>query len=364
MASLTETSQWESGIYQLETTDPVQGGPEGVDNAQAKQLANRTLYLKNLMNNHADSAVTPDPHPQYIQAEALSDDVREIMNTYGPSSPVNEQWNGYLAPEYQEQLPSATGYPNTSSEGGTVYSSGAGISGDENIGVVRSGASSNTVSADSDGWIFSESIYTTYQLELNQLPSVSDVTVFIKDENGTPYWLKHGDTGVTVTVNSSTGVIAATLLNSIFSALGITKVSRFFAITGNGFVPELTADKLWAIYKSYNVNTTALGLNQTWQAAELTDTGATFNDGSVSYRAKGVTYTNSNDYPIAVTINAVRDDNVYAKVTVSGVVAEYNSVNTYDGGAQRLSASAIVPPGSTYVVDYTVGATVTWAELR
>lgn len=47
MANLTETSTWESGIRQLETTDLVQGGPGGIDNIAPGQLANRTLWLKN-----------------------------------------------------------------------------------------------------------------------------------------------------------------------------------------------------------------------------------------------------------------------------------------------------------------------------
>ncbi|WP_448680591.1 glycine-rich domain-containing protein [Pseudomonas nicosulfuronedens] len=46
MATLSETASWTAGIYQLETTDPVLGGPDGIDNLQAKQLANRTLWLK------------------------------------------------------------------------------------------------------------------------------------------------------------------------------------------------------------------------------------------------------------------------------------------------------------------------------
>ena len=46
MANLEEKAEWTKGIYQLETTDPVMGGPNGVDNVQAKQLANRTQYLK------------------------------------------------------------------------------------------------------------------------------------------------------------------------------------------------------------------------------------------------------------------------------------------------------------------------------
>ncbi len=62
MTNLTETGKWESGIYQLETSDPVEGGPDGVDNVQARQLANRTRYLKDTQEAHFASA---DPHPQY-----------------------------------------------------------------------------------------------------------------------------------------------------------------------------------------------------------------------------------------------------------------------------------------------------------
>ena len=46
MANLKETAQWEDGIYRIELTDPVVGGEDGIDNIQAKQLGNRTQYLK------------------------------------------------------------------------------------------------------------------------------------------------------------------------------------------------------------------------------------------------------------------------------------------------------------------------------
>lgn len=46
MTNLTETPDYSPGIYQLELTDPVVGGPEGISNRQAKELANRTAYLK------------------------------------------------------------------------------------------------------------------------------------------------------------------------------------------------------------------------------------------------------------------------------------------------------------------------------
>ena len=49
MANITEelsNPKWAEGIYQLETTDPVLGGPNGIANRQAKELAARTQYLK------------------------------------------------------------------------------------------------------------------------------------------------------------------------------------------------------------------------------------------------------------------------------------------------------------------------------
>lgn len=45
MANLRETGVWEEGIYQLETADPVMGGPDGIDNRAPRQLANRTRWL-------------------------------------------------------------------------------------------------------------------------------------------------------------------------------------------------------------------------------------------------------------------------------------------------------------------------------
>lgn len=61
MANLTETPIWEEGIYQLETLDLVEGGPEGIDNLQAKQLANRTVFLKAAVESLvAAGYLTPD----------------------------------------------------------------------------------------------------------------------------------------------------------------------------------------------------------------------------------------------------------------------------------------------------------------
>lgn len=46
MGVIKETATWENSIYQIEVTDPVLAGENGPANTQAKQLANRTKYLK------------------------------------------------------------------------------------------------------------------------------------------------------------------------------------------------------------------------------------------------------------------------------------------------------------------------------
>lgn len=65
MTNLIENPVYESGIFQLETTTPVLGGPVGFNlgvpttgfsNAQAQQLANRTAYLKGFKDDLGNSS--------------------------------------------------------------------------------------------------------------------------------------------------------------------------------------------------------------------------------------------------------------------------------------------------------------------
>ena len=54
MSNLPETPSWESGIHQLEEADRAKAGPGGVLNVQANQLANRTRWLKALVESAQD----------------------------------------------------------------------------------------------------------------------------------------------------------------------------------------------------------------------------------------------------------------------------------------------------------------------
>jgi len=52
MANQPENPVWETGIYQLEITDPVEGGVGGKSNEPLLQLANRTKFLYDLVKPH------------------------------------------------------------------------------------------------------------------------------------------------------------------------------------------------------------------------------------------------------------------------------------------------------------------------
>jgi microcystin-dependent protein len=77
MANVPESSTWESGVYQLETTDPVLGGVGGIANQQATQLGNRTRYLFDQLNisNTAIGANT-------TAVAGLTTTVNNILNSW------------------------------------------------------------------------------------------------------------------------------------------------------------------------------------------------------------------------------------------------------------------------------------------
>ncbi|MGX2040671.1 hypothetical protein ACWJKU_11140 [Methylocaldum sp. MU1018] len=84
MADLIETPQWEPGIYQLETSDPVLGGPGGISNRQAEQLANRTQFLKGLAETLNDGKQTADALLDALAALATAAD--QMFYCTGPDT--------------------------------------------------------------------------------------------------------------------------------------------------------------------------------------------------------------------------------------------------------------------------------------
>lgn len=65
MANNAEIVLWVSGVYQFETSDPIQGGVGGVDNLPHISLGNRTLFLKSRQDAMAaQCGLTPDNSDQ------------------------------------------------------------------------------------------------------------------------------------------------------------------------------------------------------------------------------------------------------------------------------------------------------------
>jgi hypothetical protein len=68
MANLTELNEFTAGVYQIETTDPVLGGADGITNLPMKALVNRTRWLKNQVDALA-LAVANVVDEAYVQGE-------------------------------------------------------------------------------------------------------------------------------------------------------------------------------------------------------------------------------------------------------------------------------------------------------
>ena len=97
---------------------------------------------------------------------------------------------------------------------------------------------------------------------------------------------------------------------------------------------------------------TFAGTNQTWQ------------DVSAS-RSSGVTYTNSTDFPIQVSVaSGGTGINTVVDISVDGVEVARAQSPTVSGQTVRSFVTAVVPAGSTYVVTRTGGSFIVWAELR
>lgn len=81
MANVPETTSFDAGIYQIETTDPVLGGPNGIANAQAKGLANRTAFLKQQIDQLNSGQLTPAwiASQDYVQEQLQKLDAKQSV---------------------------------------------------------------------------------------------------------------------------------------------------------------------------------------------------------------------------------------------------------------------------------------------
>lgn len=88
MANLNENlsnPQWIEGIYQIETSDPVLGGENGIANRQAKELAGRTQFLKKKLDEAIDliGINKNNSEQQFASKNQLNDAVNHMVKLSG-----------------------------------------------------------------------------------------------------------------------------------------------------------------------------------------------------------------------------------------------------------------------------------------
>jgi microcystin-dependent protein len=92
---IEDASAWVGGVYQLEESDDVIGGADGVSNLQAKQLADRTSYLL----NRTLASIRLEGITQVTGTHTISqDDIGQVLSVHDPSTA-------------QFQLPALSSFP-------------------------------------------------------------------------------------------------------------------------------------------------------------------------------------------------------------------------------------------------------------
>ena len=108
MANLTEVSQWENVIRQLENGEAATGGADGLANIQAKQLANRTKWLKEHLAPMANAVFSGT---MKHGANDLASSAISAMNLYGDNnfyvkyaSGLRFQWGVVMIENHNEEV--------------------------------------------------------------------------------------------------------------------------------------------------------------------------------------------------------------------------------------------------------------------
>lgn len=252
--------------------------------------------------------------PNGVQDTALDSQIYKAMQKGRQVEPIGGDWNGYLDPEHQSNLPSLSGYPGNSGGGEVSYSNGDEIS----LGIY-SATDGNSVSSDSDGWVFSGSIYKEFELTSAQVSTidVDSICIYVKGQDGSQHFVKNGDTGVTV--SKSTSSITVTLSSAVLSSLGISKLWRFFVSFDLGHIQEISPEELQYKIRGFVLVETASGF------AEI------YRDGSVEQygQAPGTSTTVSVTLPVEM------------------VDANYNATATDSGTSETSSAVCKISSAST-----------------
>lgn len=193
----------------------------------------------------------------------------------------------------------------------------------------------------------------TQQAAINNLvaPSVSGTYLRSNGVNAVMSGIQAADVP---TLNQNTTGSAATFTsttqNSQFNSIGINTAAP--GVAGNlsltGTITLGTGIQFTGAFQS----NAPLGYGQTWQDVTAS-------------RAASTTYTNTTPRPIMVALGLSTSSSSTATFSVSGVLI-WEGRNAPALSIQYCGNSFVIPPGATYILNYTSGSynIESWAELR
>ncbi|MBI0096822.1 MULTISPECIES: hypothetical protein [unclassified Snodgrassella] len=317
MANLKESSFWEEGIYQWETSDPVLGGENGIDNVPTRQLANRTKWLKDNKLDKSATAASADLAKKAQLADKLSKarnvggvafDGSADIDLPGVNKPGNQNTSGNAATaSYAAQIAARK-------IGGVIFNAKTDI---DLPGVNIKGNQDTSGNANTASRLLNA-------IKIGGINFDGSTNINLPGVN------------IAGNQNTSGNAASATVLKNSRQIILNGDVSGSCWFNGDGN----------AIISTRQVN--SLGVNQNWSDV----TGA---------RGYSITYTNQTSSPIAVAISFYHINNRSAELIVNGVLL--GEVNTSNEDSQRKPIFGIVPPGHSYCLNGNLPVRV-WAELR
>lgn len=111
MANLPENPVFDAGIYQIETTDPVQGGVNGISNRQATALGNRTKYLYDRLVN---AGLDGNPRETSADLDTVISPGFYLVRANATNKPVNKFGHLFVTGNPAAPDQTTSGSPDTS----------------------------------------------------------------------------------------------------------------------------------------------------------------------------------------------------------------------------------------------------------
>ena len=198
-------------------------------------------------------------------------------------------------------------------------------------------------------------VITTANITAGNIGAISGFTTLTGEQaNITSATITNMSTSnVTVTGGTITGITDLAVADGGTGRSSLTSNNLLVGAGGSpvNFIAPGSANQ---VLVSDGTNWTAgsaagVGYNQTWQNL----------GGS---RGVGVTYTNSTGRPIAIIVSTVNTSGAWLYINGNLVARQWYDVNTGAGQVGYGFVTAIIPDGSTYLVNQ--GNLYTWYELR